>query len=399
MIKPAYTILSLILAYLILIFYLVKRYLYLCRVSQINYENLKEEINTLNEQIKDFKNTHSSLEQKVVYYNDLREITNKIQNLSLKEICQHLVDNTFYLLGKNKGSCLLYLVDPDRKKMNLFLTKKADRDYVINQKQGDVFDRWVIRHTASLLVGNVKADFRFDLEKTEFKPGRQVLSLISAPLKVEQRVLGILRLDNDAVHFYSQDELRFLDAICNIGALGLENAMLFQRTQELAIHDSLTSVYTKGYYLERLDEQIQRVTSAKSPGNLSLLMIDIDNFKGYNDQYGHIAGDIVLRGLGELFLEFFAGVSGAMVCRFGGEEFSVSLLDISKQKSRNLARDLRVKVQAKRFILRRKETQVTISVGLANLSSRIKTPQDLILQADKALYQAKQRGRNQVCVI
>jgi len=388
--------LSLILTYLILVIFLVRRHLYLSRVSYFKNDDLKEEINNLNEQIKNQKINNSSLERKIVYYNNLREITNKIQNLSLREICQHLADYAFYFLGKSEGSCLIYLVDPNRQKLNLFLSKKEEKDLIIKQKQGDVFDRWVTRHTSSLLVEDAKKDFRFDLEKTEYRPERPVLSLISAPLRVEQRFLGVLRLDNNKANFYSQDDLRFLDAICNVGALGLENALLFQRTQELAIRDSLTSVYTKGYYLERLNAQIQR--GMRQPQrNLSLLMIDIDNFKNYNDRYGHIAGDIVLKSLGKLFFDFFATITGAAVCRFGGEEFSVFLPDITKKESKKLANDLRLKVQERRFVLRREETRLTISVGLAHLSSKMKVAQDLILKADTALYRAKQKGRNKVC--
>ena len=397
MIEPAYIILSVIVLYLILVFYSANRHRHLIRILQVDFENFNEEINTLNDQINDQKDFHSSLEQKIVYYNNLRDITNKIQNLSLKDLCQQLVDYTFLLLGKHKGCCLLYLVEPERRNLELCFSKKEDKDLVIKQKQGDVFDRWVVRHSRSLLVEDTKVDFRFDLEKTEFKPNRPMLSLISAPLKVEQRFLGVLRLDNKAAYFYSQDDLRFLDTVCNIGALGIENALLFDRIQELAVRDSLTSVYTKGYYLQRLNEQIQR-TLRLPLKNLSVLMIDIDYFKAYNDRYGHIAGDIVLKELGRLFLEFFAKVSGATVCRFGGEEFSVFLPFITKQESLSLAEDLRSRVQEQRFILRRKETPVTISIGVAYLSLRMKTAKELILQADRALYQAKKRGRNRVCI-
>lgn len=383
--------------YLILIYYLVSRHLRSSRLLNLKSENFKEEINTLNEHIKNQKSIQSSLEQKIIYYNNLRSIANKIQDLSLQQICQHLVDYAFYLLGKNKGTCLFYLVDPERQKLNLFLSKKEDKDLVIKLKQGDVFDRWVIRHSSSLLIEDTRTDFRFDLEKTEYKPNRPVLSLISSPLKVEQRFLGILRLDNYQPYFYSQDDLRFLDSICNIGALGLENALLFKRIQELAIKDSLTSTYTKGYFLERLNDEIKR--TIRISNDLSFLMIDIDNFKDYNDKYGHIAGDILLKGLGKLFLEFFGKISEAMVCRFGGEEFAVFLPGVSGGEVKELAQALRLKTQEKKFILRREETNVTISVGLAFLTPGVTSAQDLILKADAALYKAKQRGKNQVCIM
>jgi diguanylate cyclase (GGDEF)-like protein len=379
------------------LYYLIKRHIDLFRIWRLKNENLEEEINALDDQIKGQRQIRRALEQKIVHYNNLRDITDKIQNLSLKEISQHLVGYTFYLLGRNRGCCLLYLVEPEQQKLHLFLSKKEDEDLVIKQKQGDIFDRWMIRHSSSLLIEDAKADFRFDLEKTEHKLQRPVSSLISAPLKVEHKFLGLLRSDNHQPYFYSQDDLRFLDTICNVGALGLENSLLFGRIQELAIRDSLTSLFTKGHYLECLNYQIQQ-TLRQPRATLSLLMIDIDNFKDYNDQYGHIAGDIILKNLSKLFLKFFAKITGATVCRFGGEEFSVFLPHITKKESHSLAEDLRLSIQKERFILRRQETQVTISIGVAYLSLKMQTAQELILQADRALYQAKKKGRNQVCI-
>ena len=127
-------------------------------------------------------------------------------------------------------------------------------------------------------------------------------------------------------------------------------------------------------------------------------MIDIDNFKTYNDTYGHIAGDILLKGLGKLFIDFFSKIPEVMVCRFGGEEFSVFLPNIDKRKAKVIAEELRVKTQAKRFILRRQETNITISIGLSALTADTPDAQDLILKADAALYNAKHAGRNQVCI-
>jgi len=387
-----------IVIYLLLIFYLINRHIHLSRLSNLKNENLKEEINTLSQQINEQKNIKSSLEQKTIYYNYLKEISDKMQHLSLEDLCKDLVDYVFRLLSKNRGSCLLYLVDPDRKNLNLFLSKKEYKDLVIKQKKGDIFDSWVVKHASSLLIEDTRADFRFDLEKIESGLKRPVMSLISSPLKVEQKFLGLLRSDNDNPHFYTQDDLRFLDAICNVGALGLENALLFRHTQELSIRDSLTGLYTKGFYLDRLNDHIQLMLR-QAQKNLSLLMIDIDNFKEYNDRYGHIAGDIVLKGLGKLFSDFFAPIHDAMVCRFGGEEFSIFFPDLEKSQAQDFAEGLRKAVEQKRFILRLVETKVTISLGLAFLTQSMRIAQDLILKADSALYRAKQKGKNQLCII
>ena len=154
----------------------MNKFLNSSRLISLKNEDLKEEINALSKQIKDLKDIRWSLEQKIIYYNNLRDITDKIQILSLEDICQALANYTFFLIGKNKGVSLLYLVDPDRKNLNLYLSKKEDKELVIKQKQGDIFDFWVIKHGSSLLVENSKIDFRFDLEKTDLAPQQRAVS-------------------------------------------------------------------------------------------------------------------------------------------------------------------------------------------------------------------------------
>lgn len=109
-----------------------------------------------------------------------------------------------------------------------------------------------------LLIEDIKKDFRFDLEKIEAQHIRPVSSLISAPLISERKPMGILRLDNSSPSFYTQDDLRLLMAICDLGAVALENGQLFQRTKDLAIHDELTSLFTRTYFSERLKEECAR---------------------------------------------------------------------------------------------------------------------------------------------
>lgn len=386
-----------LLAYLILIYCLLRRRIRIRRVFEIKCENFREEINLLSEKIGKLKIIQSSLWEKIAHYNKLRSVVDVMQGLSLPQICKHLTDCAYEMLSRNKGVCLLYLVDPEKQRLNLSWSRKEEEAPAVKQKNGDIFDRWVIKHASSLLVEDARVDFRFDLEKAIYKPQRPVLSLISAPFKVEQKFLGILRLDNCEPYFYTQDDLRMLDSICNIGVLGLENALLFKRTEELAIKDSLTSAYTKGYFLSRLEEEIKISLSLSQ--ELCLMMVDIDNFKDYNDRFGHIGGDILLKRLGEIFTEHFSEVSGATVGRFGGEEFAIFLPNKTIAESENLAQLLRQKAQNETFVLRRKKTSITISIGLGRvIPNRVSSAKDLLFRADSALYKAKERGKNQVCI-
>jgi diguanylate cyclase (GGDEF)-like protein len=178
--------------------------------------------------------------------------------------------------------------------------------------------------------------------------------------------------------------------------MAIENSELFRRTQDLAIHDALTGLYTKGYFLERFKGECKRCIRQSIP--LSLLMLDIDFFKNYNDKFGHTAGDIVLKKLSQIITESLAG-HNSLIGRFGGEEFCIAITGVDKEDAYKFADSLRVKIESEKIILRRSETHITISAGLANLPMDTLDDEDFILKADKAMYEAKQKGRNRVCYI
>ncbi|MCM8795218.1 MAG: sensor domain-containing diguanylate cyclase [Candidatus Omnitrophica bacterium] len=339
-----------------------------------------------------------SLREKVSHYQQLKTIIEQInQNLSLDSLAEDLVSIAFSLVGKKKGVCILYLTDKESRP-NLFKTKKENKDLIIKAKEGDIFDFWVIKHATSLLVEDIHKDFRFDPDKLSADAiQRGILSLISCPIiSPNNRFLGILRLDNPKASFYTQDDLRFLLTLCDIAAVALENVELFVKTQELAIHDELTALYTKGYFLSRLKEECLRTT--RHNRMLSLLMLDIDYFKNYNDRFGHNVGDIVLKTLSQIMVDSLRD-RDVLIGRFGGEEFVITLCDIDKDKAKEIAEDLRKQIEEKRFILRRQESHVTVSIGVATFPQDAKDENELIMKADKAMYLAKVKGRNRVWCI
>ena len=361
---------------------------------KINNEALQEKINILNEQYSKELINKAALQKKIIRYNSLEEIIEEInRNLDLDSITNHIVSITFSLIADNKGACILYLVDNQTQKPILYKTKKEDAKMIIKTKEGDIFDFWVLRHSQPLLIENIRQDFRFDLEQLKTQELRSLSSLISAPFISDNRFLGILRLDNPGPYSYSQDDLRFLVTICDLGAVALENAQLFQKTKDLAIHDGLTSLLTKGYFLERLKEEYKR--SIRHKTNLSLLMLDIDYFKNYNDKFGHTAGDLVLKNLSNIMVNSLKGAS-PIISRFGGEEFCILLLRTDKKEAHTIAEELRIKIEKTKIILRRQQTNITVSIGVASLSWDAGDEDELIFKADKAMYEAKQKGRNRV---
>lgn len=167
-----------------------------------------------------------------------------------------------------------------------------------------------------------------------------------------------------------------------------------QRIYELSIRDYLTEVFNCRYFYERLEEEIKRAERYKN--TLSLIMLDIDYFKQYNDIYGHQAGDSILRDVAFFLKKNIREYD--LVARYGGEEFSVILPETGKQVARNLAERIRVSVSAQSFPF--VETQpggnLTISFGIATFPDDAKAINELVKVADRALYKAKENGRNRV---
>ncbi len=374
--------------------------IFIRRISRLSLktQDLQEKSNILFYQNRQEAKSRLSLQKKIMRYDNLKNIIEEInQYLDIEKISDSLTRLSFSLIAADKGACLFFLVESlTQVKLTLFKTKREERDLIIKEKEGDLFDFWVSKHTSPLFVENTRRDFRFDLEKINIQDARPVSSLISAPMVSNRRLLGILRLDNPQAEFYSQDDLRLLATIADLGAMALENALLFQKTQDLATHDSLTSFYTKAFFLECLHREYKR--SARQGAALSLLMIDIDLFKNYNDRFGHAAGDIVLQALSQNITESLKP-HNPIISRFGGEEFCVILPGIGKKEAVEIAEGLRKKTAAEKILLRRQETNITVSIGIASFPGDSCDEEGLILKADQAMYTAKRKGRNQVCSI
>ncbi len=391
---------SLVLFYLInilILFYFTRKSFSRSYDLQLRVQEFQEKMNILNaEYSKEVKNS-VALKEKSIRYDSLGGILEEINSsLELDSVTEILASKVFLLLGKSKGVCLLYLIDDQTQKLVLFKTKKEEKGLVIKAKEGNTLDFWVLRHASPLLVEDIRNDFRFDLDKLAALDARPVASLISAPFLSENKQLGILRLDSKISGAYSQDDLRFLASISDLGAVAIENSELFKRAQDLAIHDVLTGLYTKVYFMDRFKEECKRAISRGTP--LSLLMLDIDFFKNYNDQFGHTAGDIVLKKLSQILTKKLASYH-PLISRFGGEEFCIAITGVEKKEAHGIGDSLRKEIENVRIILRRSETKITVSVGLASLPVDTLDDEDLIRKADKVMYEAKRNGRNQVCSI
>ncbi|MBI4309747.1 MAG: sensor domain-containing diguanylate cyclase [Candidatus Omnitrophica bacterium] len=361
----------------------------------INKEDYFERANLLKAELAHEWETIESFRHKITSYGQLKDLTEKLSLcLGLAETSNMLCAEVNKLFGHKDITVILYLFHSSMGALGISSSQRGQMQVNLKAKKGDVFDQWVVKTLHPLLVEDTKTDFRFDAEKIISEDSRSVRSLISAPLVTGDKTLGILRVDSPLAHHFATDDLRFLRTIADLSGVAVENAQLYQKIEDMAIRDDLTGLYLRRYMMDRLNEELKR--EMRSGQQLCFLMIDLDRFKQYNDTFGHIAGDIVLRTVGGILKEHFAR-PGDLVCRYGGEEFCVLLPDTPKKNAVSLAEEVRRKIQAKEIVLRRQKTHVSASMGLAAFPNDARTREELIMKSDEALYKAKEGGRNKVC--
>ena len=358
-------------------------------------EEYFEKANLLKAELQHEWETIASLRLKIINYAQLKELTEKLNLcLSLEDTSSTLSTEVSKLFGNKDVTVILYLFHSTTGELGISSSQKGQMQVNLKAKKGDIFDQFVVKTLHPLLVEDVHTDFRFDLDKMDGEDKRAIRSLISTPMIVGEKTLGILRVDSAIASQFTTDDLRFLRTISDLTSVAIENAQLYERLETMAIKDGLTGLYLRRHMLERLGEEISR--EMRRGQELSFLMLDLDNFKQYNDTFGHMAGDIVLKTIAQILEEHF-NHPGELACRYGGEEFCVLLPDCSRTKALSLANELRKKIEAREIILRRQRTHVTVSVGVSSFPKDAQGKDELIFKADEALYQAKESGRNKVC--
>lgn len=218
----------------------------------------------------------------------------------------------------------------------------------------------------------------------------------AVPLMVRNKLLGVLAIGQTTDRLFTERELSRTESIGHMSSLAMQNAISNSALERLSVTDRLTELYNHGYFQHRLEEEIS--LAKRKNLQLALVMLDIDHFKDFNDNFGHPKGDQVLKRVGAILTEISRAED--TVARYGGEEFVIVLPGTGKRDAAALAERIRVKVASEAFAGDRSHPLVrkTVSIGVAAFPEDARVQADLIDKADKALYQAKRSGRNQVIV-
>ena len=211
------------------------------------------------------------------------------------------------------------------------------------------------------------------------------------PLSAQGTQVGLLYLSDDDDGFLSRIDI--IEAAAEQLSMALSNLSLRERLRLQSIRDPLTGLFNRRYLEESATREIARCERRDCP--LSLLMLDIDHFKAFNDVHGHAGGDALLAQFGKLLAEHGRGED--IACRYGGEEFTLILPEAPAEAALERARAICSAVEAMRVQhMGRELPQVTVSIGVATFPAHGNSPEDLLRAADEALYRAKHGGRNRV---
>ena len=224
----------------------------------------------------------------------------------------------------------------------------------------------------------------------------QSSEVVFIPLKAKDRVNGVIIADNFITKKpITKDDLRMLIMLANQAGLAIENSQLYEKTVDRAHSDYLTNLWNHGYFQFLWQTETEKARATQTP--LSLIMVDIDDFKVYNDTLGHQAGDRILKEMAQILKNQSRKID--FVCRYGGEEFTIILPQTDKKEAFMIAERLRMDIEKHTFLNEEilPNKKLTVSLGIATFPEDGTQPAELITCSDKLLYQAKSKGKNITC--
>ncbi len=306
---------------------------------------------------------------------------------SLDALLERIADTLEDLIPHD--SLTIYSADEPRRLLLPVLSRDQWAEKLLGHTLhfGEGITGWAAEHREAVLVNQAHLDPR--VKVVPGTPADEPESLLSIPLVARAHLKGALNLYRQGDATFTDEEFELARRFADAAALALDNAHVRARLEHQAQTDSLTGLYNHRYFHERLRAELQRVS--RSHDVVSVLMLDIDDFKRVNDMHGHGAGDEVLCALASQLSQTVRGSD--VVCRLGGEEFAVILPSCDEEAALGLAHRLTELLEE---IDLDPAGKVTVSIGIAQGPKHAMNPRELIACAEAAMMTAKARGKNQI---
>jgi diguanylate cyclase (GGDEF)-like protein len=256
------------------------------------------------------------------------------------------------------------------------------------ERAGSDFARLLMRTGAPIVTPDAAADARVGFD--DRCPGLEAGPAVFVPLRQRDQSPAHLAVFRGARgNAFGPDEISLVTLLGAWTSMALENVRLSESVEKLAITDDLTQVYNYRFLKSALRREIKRAGRFRQ--ELSIVMIDVDNLKGYNDRHGHLRGSFLLRELAGVFSEHVRSFD--LVAKYGGDEFTIILPQTGREGAVVVAERMRTAVEAHTFPLAPRGG-ITVSLGVATFPHDAGDPTSLLQASDRALYLAKQRGKN-----
>lgn len=331
--------------------------------------------------------TNQKLESNYIQAYNLQLIQEEIsRELDIDKLVKKTADIIMGIFGSKR--CLIYMADEENetliaKAFSGSMGKGAPKKTIPFNSKNIVARSW--REKAIFNENDAKPEEIAELNK------RNINSVLIVPLIGRQGRVGIMLLEHELTGGFNNSSVKFAKVVAQELSLSVENAYLYDKMRQMAIQDALTGVYNRLYLMTYMEDLF-----LKNPKTVSVLIFDMDHFKLVNDNYGHLTGDMVLKTTASLVWKM---LPSGIIARYGGEEFVIVLPEVGEKEAVNFGNSIRQMVGHNQYVISgERSITVTISVGVANYPLVTNSYEGLLQLADGALYEAKNSGRNRVCV-
>jgi diguanylate cyclase (GGDEF)-like protein len=295
----------------------------------------------------------------------------------LTNILKRLIDTFGYL------NLAIFLIDEDRQELRL-------RSYInypasIREMRLKIGENGITGHVAATKKSHYAPDVNKD--PNYIRGVKEAQSEVCFPLMIGDRIIGVIDVESPELNGFAPDNINLLSTLSAQIAIALENSRLFEEAKILSLTDPLTILPNRRSFEMAIDNEIKR--SERYHRSFSVIMVDFDNFKIYNDKFGHPAGDGILHRFAQLMKESIRDVD--FLGRYGGDEFVAILPETEAIFAGEVADRMRKRIAGQAL-----DPPVTISVGIATFPQDSKDKNDLIRLADQACYESKQLGGNRI---
>ncbi len=310
----------------------------------------------------------------------------------VEEMLETIIKYAMKLTNSPAGSIALYNEALGQMEMVAFLgfSKSFSRHTKWKIHKGGITDH-ILNEEKTVAINDISEIIKMESPAIQ---SEGIQALLATPLIAERKTIGVLYVDDFKKRDFTKKDKSIIALLATQAAAAIEKLQMLERTKKLAITDELTSLYNHRQFVNMMAEEMKR--AKRYTRSLSVILIDIDHFKHYNDTNGHLKGNDVLREAATVMADAVRGID--ILARYGGEEFAVILPEADKRVARQCAERIRKAIEKQKFCNEDSQPlgKLTISIGHATFPDNAKTEKSLINKADIALYKAKDGGRNRV---